>query len=167
MMPGVAIAACHEKPQPDPVPVVSSVTPVAPVAPSFASEPTASQTWRGQYNAVSVRLSVEPEAANEKAWKHESTRLTGTGSIEIHIDGKGEAHGSAEGPLGDVVLRGQLENELLSLTITPLDDSDPFAFAGTAALKKVDSSKLEGTLKVSTSDSFTLRRAALSLTRLP
>lgn len=143
----------------------TSATVVAkPAASASAAPPPAAPTaWAGSYDAKVGEVNP-PKAAHEKTWtKDPGTAAIGKGTIELTVaPAKGVVTGTAAGPLGDLVVSGELDDKELRANLTPKEPNGEHAMTGVLSLTK-NGDKLEGTLRASDRDAKIVREATVEL----
>jgi hypothetical protein len=106
-----------------------SPTTGSPVA--TAASPTASASaapalpeagpWRGKYSAKRADVTL-PEGVTWGSWKKDDgARVAGDGQIDLEVANDGDVSGRVTGALGDLVVRGRLEDGVVAAAITPAD----------------------------------------------
>lgn len=174
------LAACSgcDEPSPSVDPTPGTASPVAPASSAtgaaIASAPSASAAavvppappaptaWTGHYDAKVGEVNP-PASAREKAWTTDpGTAAIGKGTIELAVVEKGVVHGSASGPLGDLVVSGELDGEELRANLAPKEPNGEQAMFGVLSLAK-DGEKLHGTLRTSDREAKIVREATVEL----
>jgi hypothetical protein len=161
-----AAVSCRskEKSQASPPPSAS-----AQAAPASASAVARAEwyegEWRGTYDAERQPIDMAPDAGRLRAWdQDDGSQGIGAGRITIRIDANGVVTGSAEGPLGKLVVSGAVVGDAVRLRLAPPAGSSVSAFAGVVVAVRRDGA-LSGLLRVSSGDSSLVRRAQVELRR--
>jgi hypothetical protein len=119
--------------------------------------------WEGKYDARRGDVSV-PAGVAYGAWKEDGTRAAGPGTIEIEIAADGDVSGKIGGALGDLVIRGRMEDGALAAGVTPSDAlADPAMRGVLHGTLRGDA--IEAELRVSSQDGEVVRAASTKLTR--
>jgi hypothetical protein len=165
----IALAGCG-RPSPSPSPVEDAGAASSPSAASAASvKPSAGPvTWTGTYQATPGTLFV-PDGGEFSGWKFRgddaSTGL-GAGTLTLTVDGaSGRALGTADGPLGPLVVSGVITDGELSARLDPKDATAPSAGFTGVALGKVVGASVTGTMHLSAPTGNVIRDATFELAR--
>lgn len=123
-------------------------------------------TWRADFEAKKGAVTLDP-GVGVPAWKNDDgSKAVGRGSLELTVAADGTVSGKLSGALGVAAIRGAAEDEQLTATFTPADDSvvDEQAMAGTLIVQRKGEA-LVGSLRASSGDAKLVRMASLELSR--
>jgi hypothetical protein len=155
----VFLVGCDEKPE------APAGTPSALAAPSAAPEPPKPWyfgKWTGDYDARLHPIEMSPAEGAVADWKKDDGGShSGPGKLEISVDEAGLARVSATGPLGSLYGEGKVEDEVITVHLTPETPSEN-AFFGVLALER-KGQKLAGSLQASGRNSKVVRHADVVL----
>jgi hypothetical protein len=164
----IVLAGCNRpSPPPDPGLDAGAAAPTKQAAPSGSAKPSAGPvTWTGAYQATPGTLFV-PDGGEFSGWKFHgddaSTGL-GAGTLTLTVDGaSGRATGTADGPLGAMVVSGVVTDGELSARVDPKDATAPTAGFTGVALGKVSGATLKGTMHLSAATGNVIREATFEL----
>jgi hypothetical protein len=148
-------------------PAVSAVAPREAPAPSAAAntaKAVAHAAWSGSYVAK-VGAVEPPKNANEKTWTGDpASTAVGKGAIDLTVDDRGETHGDAKGPLGEMTVSGVYDGKELRANVTPKDPKSDAAMTGFMVLSS-EGDALKGTMRVSNHDAKLVREATVELAK--
>lgn len=137
----------------------SSAAPSASAAPEI-SKPWFEGNWSGSYHAELQR--IELPKGGIRAWeKDDGKRAAGAGTLKVSIGPDGLATGEAEGPLGKQRVTGQATERGFWLELIP-ESQEVTAFRATLVLERAGD-KVQGSLRASSGDSLTVRKAQVEL----
>jgi hypothetical protein len=174
-------AGCDKGNPPAPTDTVraaaSSAEPAASAAPAAsgsgsasggaAEVPGAAERWKGTFKSKPGAV-TPPEKTEVKVWaKDPGTEAVGDGTITLSVSGKGPARavdGTADGALGDLLIRGELDDKELSARVDPKAPNAPGAMTGVLQGKRT-ADGIEATLRVAGRNGNIVREATIKLTR--
>lgn len=163
---GLALVACQGAPKSQPAELGSAAASAA--APSASAAAAAAPSawfvgrWQGSYSAELHR--VELASGGVKEWKQDDGKqAAGAGTLSLEAKGDGSVSGSASGPLGEQALSGQVEGDRVALSLT---SGEPNGFRGTLLASQVGEG-MQGSLSASTGDSLSVRKASVTLSKVP
>jgi hypothetical protein len=165
----LAALGCPERPSTgDALPSSASSASAVPSA-SAAAPASASSwyvgSWAGGYTARPFRVKLDKQGDGLPSWtKDDGTAASGAGRVTVVIDASRRVLGSAQGPLGELLVVGELDGETLRAQLQPKEPAALGSFAGSLVLRR-QGEKLEGRLQASTGDSQTVRDAPVQLER--
>ncbi len=168
---GVALGAalgCQAQPsptsEPSALPAVSAPPSASQAPPPPSPAGALEGKWRGGASTKAHAFTYGGEPGASLGWKKDDGKL-GVGPVELSLEvaPSGAVTGRATGALGALQARGQAEEEVLIVTLSPEAD-EPTAFSGTLTLRR-EGEQLKGTLQASTGDSLKARSAELTLAR--
>jgi len=160
----VTTCGCHRKHEP-PAPTTHA-SPAQSTGPtnSTRAKPWYLGHWTGNVQLKSVRPSLSRAKGAPSAWLPSSDAgLSGTLSIDVDVDDKGQATGHAEGTLGKFQLRGRTDGNDLRLTLDA-DSNSPQAMQNAFVVLSHEKDALKGDLKAATGDALSLGAGAVVLT---
>jgi hypothetical protein len=135
--------------------------------PSSAALPEATGRagkYRGDYEARRGTVTLEPGVV-EPSWKLDRGQsFAGKGTVEIEIDATGRARGRLVGPLGELVVRGEVEGDAIAMELAPTVDDAPPAFRGTLQAS-FEGDRLRGEVRVVSGDGRVVRAATIEAAR--
>lgn len=172
----LALACSRQEQEASPTasaPPSSSVLPKAASATSAAPSATSPEpakpdswfagTWHGTYQAQRYEIEV-PKNEGAREWKSDDGGThSGEGKITLDVSVTGALRGTATGPLGPLVLSGEVDGETLRVRARPRDPGER-AFHGFVLLTR-QGGRLKGRLQAATGDSRTVRDAAVELSK--
>ncbi len=127
----------------------------------------AAERWKGSFK-TKVGLVTPPEKAEVKVWtKDPGTEAIGDGTITLSVSGKGPGRtvdGTADGALGDLLIRGELDDKELSARVDPKTPNAPGAMTGVLQGKRT-ADGIEATLRVSGRNGNIVREATIKLAK--
>jgi hypothetical protein len=138
-------------------------------APTGAAPPEAAGgaragNYRGDYEARRGTVTLEPGVV-EPSWKLDRGQsFAGKGTVEIEIEASGRARGRLVGPLGELMVRGQVEGDAIAMELVPAVDDAPPAFRGTLQAS-IEGDRLRGELRVVSGDGRVVRAATIEAVR--
>jgi hypothetical protein len=116
------------------------------------------------YRAGRAAVDV-PRGLPAKTWQgDDGSSATGDGRIELHVEPAGQVRGTAEGPLGKLVLRGIVDGDVLRVGVTPADPSEAPAFGG-VLVAVLEQDLFVGELRVASGDGSLVRASSLRISR--
>lgn len=142
---------------------VSAARAAAPAPSASAPKPKAwyEGRWSGKYEASLERITLE--VGGVRAWKDDDgTSASGPGTITLDVTADGVVTGESDGALGPASIRGVADDAGFRLTFAARSD-DPRAFNGTLVTERGEG-RVSGTLRASSGDSLTVRKAQVELT---
>jgi hypothetical protein len=126
----------------------------------------ADDTWEGSYESAAGSLYVVDGGDWAVVrWRGDDASV-GLGHGEVSLSresGTGRIHGTASGPIGDVVVLGSVEGEAFTASILRKDPSDG-GLTGTA-VGRVSHDQIVGTMRLSFADARVIREARFTLAR--
>jgi len=159
----VTTCGCHRKDEPAPATHGSSAQSAAPTA-SAPAKPWYLGHWTGKVHLGSVHPSLSREKGAPSAWLPSSDAgLSGTLTINMDVDEKGQATGRAEGTLGKFGLRGRTDGNDLRLTLDA-DSNSVQAMQNAFVVLTREQDTLKGELKGATGDALSLGAGTVVLT---
>lgn len=160
---GIGASGCKEDSAPSVSPSASA-SEVASAAPPPKPKPWYEGAWSGDYDASHYLIDMEAKEGAVRNWKADDGQSeSGKGKISLTIDEAGEVTGKLTGPLGEMEASGSVEDEVLSVRLTPTQEEAKITTAYFLADKKGEA--LEGKLQASSGDSLVVRDAKLKLTK--
>jgi hypothetical protein len=128
--------------------------------------PKAATRFDGTYSSKAGSLRV-PEGAEYRSaqWRGDDAGDgLGEGTLSFSVDpATGRLAGKGEGALGNVVLAGELEGDVVSFAIRRASAFDG-GFTG-AAIGRVSGDKLEGTMRLSRATADAIREGTFTVTK--
>lgn len=107
-------------------------------AASAASETAESSVWTGTYEAEQAKLET-PEKVKDLTWKNDDgTSSIGKGELSAKVDKDGTVLGQATGVLGEQVLSGTLDGDVLRLRLASKEPTLAMAMTCVGAGKQKD-----------------------------
>ncbi len=146
-------------------PPASASTGVAAAADAAPAVPGI-ETWSGTYvsTAGSVYVFDAGEYAGVKWRGDEAGAGLGEGPASLTVDRQsGAVHGTAGGPIGDVVLSGSFSGDTLTASVLRKDPLDR-GLTGTLIAKK-EGDRLVGAMRLSVANARVIREATVTLSR--
>jgi len=139
----------------------SSVTAAAPVP----DKPWYEGSWRGRYEARHFKIEMTKPQGAVKEWAGDDGKnASGSGEINLKIDGAGQVSGTGQGPLGPMVATGEVDGDMLRVKLQPVDPGGEGALGGfLLASRKGDA--FSGKLQASSGDSLVVRDAPVELAK--
>jgi hypothetical protein len=120
--------------------------------------------WKGSYKAQRVTVTI-PEKVKDKSWDNDDGKeLAGEGQIDLRVDGKGEVTGTSKGALGELHIRGLVEENTLRAGLTPALAEQAGGMHG-VLVGDGDGKEIDALLKVSGHDGTIARESRVKLTR--
>jgi hypothetical protein len=120
--------------------------------------------WTASYRAGRAAVDV-PRGLPAKTWQgDDGASAVGEGRIELQVEQAGQVRGTAEGPLGKLVLRGVVDGDVLRVGVTPAEPSAEPAFGG-VLVAVLEQGLFVGELRVANGDGTLVRAATLRLSR--
>ncbi len=160
---GVCLSGCKE----DQAPASNSsasASAQASAGPPPKPKPWYEGSWSAEYDATHYLIEMEAKEGAIRNWKDDDGKSgSGKGKINLTIDEAGDVSGKLTGALGEMDATGSVEGEVLSVRLTPVDESAKITTAFFLADKKGEA--LEGKLQASSGDSLVVRDAKLKLTK--
>ncbi|MFH1604032.1 MAG: hypothetical protein ABIH03_09000 [Pseudomonadota bacterium] len=100
-----------------------------------------------------------------KWWKaDDGTSASGAGEMELRIAPDGVVDGNASGALGNMIIRGILEEDGLRAGVSPTDPGSETSMTG-VLVGAAKQEAIEADLRVSSHDASLVRRAVVRLKR--
>jgi hypothetical protein len=133
---------------------VSSAAGAASAAPSAAAPGSAGAgeasalggTWEGAYDAKKGTV-AQPSGHKDKIWaKDDGKTAIGAGTIKVVVKPGGDIEGEAKGALGDQLITGKADGNVLRATVSPRDPKDAQGYTGILVALLKDGA-LKGELK--------------------
>ncbi len=126
-------------------------------------------TWRASFEATRGDVSVARDHP-WPAWKKDAGTRLGKGTLELVVEADGSVRGAIGGALGELDVRGRVEDGTLRAGVTPKDPDEPDAMRGsllgTATGDAGSSAKrLGATLRAASGDGLVVRAAKLDLAK--
>lgn len=134
----------------------------SPTTAAVATSPFAG-TWRASFEATRGEVSLAKDHP-WPAWKKDAGTRLGKGNIELVVAADGSVTGTIGGALGELDLRGRLEDGTLRAGVTPKEPDEPDAMRGTL-VGTAAGAKLDATLRASSGDGLVVRTAKLGLAK--
>jgi len=120
--------------------------------------------WRGKYKATQASVTV-PKGVAYKWWEgDDGASASGDGQIELTVAEDGSVAGTSSGALGNLTIRGMVEEDVLRAGVTPTDQASEASMTG-VLVGTVTEKSIEAQLRVSSHDAALVRRSAVRLTR--
>ena len=162
----IAAGCKHEAPKNDTAaasaaPTASSIAAPAPVQ----DKPWYEGSWRGRYEARHFKIEMTKPQGAVKEWaSDDGKKASGSGEINLKIDGAGQVSGTGQGPLGAMVATGEVDGDMLRVKLQPVDPGAEGALGGfLLASRKGDA--FSGKLQASSGDSLLVRDAPVELAK--
>ncbi|HEY4157650.1 MAG TPA: hypothetical protein VGM29_06115 [Polyangiaceae bacterium] len=156
--------SCNKHAKSEPAPA-GTVAPLA--ASAAASEKPPERPWfAGKFVGSYLAENAAPKAevGAPRQWqKDDGKTAVGPGTLTLSIADDGAIQGSAQGVLGDEVLNGKVENDVVRGTLLASNDT---SFRGTLIAAR-SGDGFTGSIHASSADSNTVRAASLELKRQP
>jgi hypothetical protein len=144
-----------------------SAAPLANHAPSAAEKPTSGGRYEGTFEVKRHAPGLSTKQGAPAAWeKDDGKLLAGTGQLRLEIAADGTVTGTANGALGELSLRGRLEQETLRATLHN-SASDPTLIQNGVLMATLSGKSLTGTLRAATGDGLLQREATVTLSKSP
>jgi hypothetical protein len=174
----IGCASCSKSSPPDSAPPAasgaSSVSAVASAPSGQRGAPSGSAPTRGPsaerasfsgtYTAK-VGAVEPPKNANEKTWVGDPGSVAvGKGAIDLVIGERGDAHGDAKGPLGEMTVTGTYDGKEMRASLIPKEPKSDSAMTGFMVLT-AEGDALKGTLRASNRDAKLVREATVDLAK--
>jgi hypothetical protein len=139
----------------------SSASAAAPVQ----DKPWYEGSWRGRYEARHFKIEMTKPQGAVKEWASDNGKqASGSGEINLKIDGAGQVSGTGQGPLGAMVATGEVDGDMLRVKLQPVDPGAENALGGfLLASRKGDA--FAGKLQASSGDSLLVRDAPVELAK--
>jgi hypothetical protein len=119
-------------------------------------------TWEGSYDAKKGTVAM-PTGEKDKHWsKDEGKTHVGAGTITLRVSPAGDIEGEAKGVLGEQVLSGKAEGNVLRATVSPKEATDPQGFTGVLVCLHKDGAA-KGELKAAGPTADVVRESAVEL----
>jgi hypothetical protein len=154
--------ACQRSPKTDAAGAPSAAASIAAAPSASAAPPKAwfEGAWQGAYQAELFR--IELPAGGVKEWKQDDgKKSSGEGKLSLQAAPDGTVTGSANGALGELVAVGHVDQDRMTLTLTPSQND---GFHGVISAAQTPEG-MKGTLSASSADSLQVRQATVTLTR--
>lgn len=170
-----ATAACDKSSSSTPVtdagaaPAVTSASASASASTASTTAPAGPTNWAGKYATAAGTFFDPRDAGDGKSlnWSGEDAGAgLGEGTMALSIDPKtNRVSGTGAGPLGDVTVIGLVADGRLTAKVLRKDPQDR-GLTGTA-VAQITGDKMDGEMKLSSSDAQILRAASFTLTKSP
>jgi len=139
----------------------SSVAAPAPVQ----DKPWYEGSWRGRYEARHFKIEMPKQQGMVKDWaSDDGKKASGSGEINLKIDGAGQVSGTGQGPLGAMVALGEVDGDMLRVKLQPVDPGADGALGG-FLLASRKGEAFSGKLQASSGDSLVVRDAPVELAK--
>lgn len=119
--------------------------------------------WRGPFVAQVGKVTLDPGVSDPWS-KDPGTDAVGKGELELKVAADGTVTGRLTGALGDLLVKGVAEENLVHATFTA-ERPEPKTMAGTLELA-LSNGKLDGELRGSSGDASLVRKANVSAARV-
>lgn len=141
----------------------ATATAVATATASAAAKSAFAGSWRGAYDAKRAAVTV-PSADPWPAWQKDDDKRVGRGDLALEVDDAGFVSGEAAGALGELRLRGRIEDGALRAGATPAHPDDEAAMTGTLT-GKAEAAAIHAVLRVASEDGERVRVSEVTLER--
>jgi hypothetical protein len=121
-------------------------------------------TWSGSYRATPHRIEMDKKEALPAWAKDDQKAAVGEGKLELVIDPSGQVSGTSNGPIGELVATGRVEEGGVRATLVPRDPAAEGAFQGWLAAE-LAGNRIGGRIEVSSADGAVVRQASVDLGR--
>jgi hypothetical protein len=159
-------AGCDREQAADGATAASASQPGAPAAsapPAAPAKPWYEGSWRGRYEARHFKIEMAKKDGMIKQWAEDDGKTaSGAGELMLKIDDAGQVSGTGQGPLGALILTGEVDGDRLRVKLQPVDPAAEGALAGfLLATRKGEA--FSGKLQASSGDSLVVRDAPVEL----
>jgi hypothetical protein len=134
--------------------------------------PPSKASFRGSYTSTANKLYVPSgtDVPNAKEWDNvkwrgdETEDALGEGKLSLVLDAAtGSVTGDVEGPLGPATVRGRIDGDVITATVTPVTTDPPAPYGTLRATRTGDA--IDGEMKVAMSLGNVLRAATFRIAR--
>lgn len=126
--------------------------------------PSLRGSWRGSYETKKAKVTIDPGVLEPSFIADNGQVASGRGALLLTIAEDGRVSGTMRGALGDAIVSGALEDEVLVATFHPRDaGAEPYMSGLVSA--RVDGGAMKGTLQSSSGDAVLARTGTVELTR--
>lgn len=140
----------------------------APARPAPKPTPWYVGDWNGTYQASIFKIEMTDAEGAVKEWsKDDPAAFTGPGTLKLSVTEDHQVSGKLDGPLGNLVARGEVDGETLRVSLEPAAPApaDQVSHATLIATRKGEA--FEGQLRASTGNSLKVRVGAVTLAKEP